>query len=101
MFRWGDVEPDGRPHTLEVGPHREGNLFGLQIGQNPYNDEWTAEPAVVRGGDGGRMEHSWISGFPDWLTLATAYRDPNYEQWLRTESHWLDRILVRPAIPVP
>ena len=102
LFRWGDVEPDGRPHELEVGPHREANLFGLQIGQNPYDDEWTAEPAVVRGGDGGRMAHSGLGGrFVDWLTLATAYRDPYYEQWLHADRGQLDRVMVRPAIPVP
>ncbi|WP_328415186.1 hypothetical protein OG470_22540 [Micromonospora sp. NBC_00389] len=101
LFRWGDVEPEGVVHTLAAGPHREANLFGLQIGQNPYDEEWTAEPAVVRGGDGGSMAHSGIGGFPSWLALATAYRDPHYEQWLRTDSDMLDRVLVRPAILVP
>ncbi|GAA1874259.1 hypothetical protein [Asanoa iriomotensis] len=101
LFRWGDTAPRGASDTLSVGPHREPNLFGLQIGQNPYDDEWTAEPAVARGGDGGAMAHSGIGGFPAWLTLATAYRDPYYEQFLRTDSDLLDRVLIRPAIPVP
>ncbi|OKI58010.1 hypothetical protein [Micromonospora sp. CB01531] len=100
LWRWGDREPDGPPHVPATGLHREGNLFGLRIGQNPYDDEWTAEPGVVRGGDGGSMAHSGIGGFPAWLTLATAYRDAHHEEFVRTDGDLLDRVLVRPAIPV-
>jgi hypothetical protein len=56
LFRWGDGCPvDTDPWSARTGPHRVPNAFGLNIAQDPYDPEWTADPSVVCGGDGGSM----------------------------------------------
>jgi hypothetical protein len=116
LFRWGDTYPggprspfrrddiytyasgDGDPWSARTGPHREPNLFGLAIGQDPYRDERTADPAVICGGDGGSMVCGGSGEFVSWLTVATAYRDADYAQFVQDEAEDLDQMLVRPAI---
>jgi hypothetical protein len=99
LFRWGDDCPPGRdPYTATTGPHREPNAFGLEIGQDPYRDERTADPDVVCGGDGGTLVHHGAHGFAAWLTLATAYRDARYSAWIAREAQDVGQMLVRPAI---
>ncbi|GIG03043.1 hypothetical protein [Catellatospora citrea] len=85
----------GRP-----GPHREPNPFGLAIGQDPYRDERTADPAVICGGDGGSMVCGGSGEFVSWLTVATAYRDSGYARFVQDEAEDLDQMLGRPAIPL-
>ncbi|WP_155368736.1 hypothetical protein [Catellatospora vulcania] len=101
LFRWGDTYPGGGdPWSARTGPHREPNLFGLTIGQDPYRDERTADPAVICGGDGGSMVCGGSGEFVSWLTVATAYRDAEYAQFVQDEAEYLDQMLVRPAIPL-
>lgn len=101
LFRWGDTYPGGGdPYSTPTGPHREPNTFGLIIGQNPYNDERTADPAVICGGDGGGMVCGGSGDFVSWLTIATAYRDADYADFVQQEAAYIDQMLVRPAIPL-
>ena len=97
LFRWGDdCPPDTVPDASTTGPHREPNVFGLDIAQDPYRAERTADPSVVCGGDGGGMICGGAGAFVSWLTIATAYRDPS--------AATLDsnaRMYLRPAIPLP
>jgi hypothetical protein len=98
LFRWGDEFPmDREPDSIE-GPHRELNAFGLKIGQNPYEDERTADPGVICGGDGGGMVH--YEFFLGWLTLATSFRDAHYAQWIADNAEDVDQMYIRPVIQV-
>jgi hypothetical protein len=96
LFRWGDDCPANTvPGAFTSGPQREPNRFGLDIAQDPYRAERTADPAVVCGGDGGGMICGGAGAFVSWLTIATAYRDPS--------AATLDsnaRMYLRPAIPL-
>ncbi|WP_238007875.1 hypothetical protein KZZ52_30165 [Dactylosporangium sp. AC04546] len=76
------------------------NRFGLRIGHDPYLDERTADPTVVCGGDGGSNVCGGAGDFLSWLTLATAYRDAEYAEFLQREGANVDQFLVRPAIPL-
>ncbi|MBV1855850.1 formylglycine-generating enzyme family protein [Catellatospora tritici] len=101
LFRWGDTYPGGGdPWSARIGPHREPSLFGLAIGQDPYRDERTADPAVICGGDGGSMVCGGSGDFVSWLTIATAYRDADYAQFVQDEAEDVDQMLVRPVIPL-
>lgn len=96
LFRWGDDCPaDTLPDASTSGPQREPNRFGLDIAQDPYRAERTADPSVVCGGDGGGMICGGPGAFVSWVTIATAYRDPS--------AATLDsnaRIYLRPPIPL-
>lgn len=70
----------------------------MLIGQDPYRDERTADPKVICGGDGGGMVCGGSGEFVSWLTIATAYRNAEYEEFIEEESEYLDQMLVRPAI---
>lgn len=99
LFRWGDDSPgDGYPYDHRSGPHREPNLWSLMIGQDPYKHEWTTEPGVVCGGDGGGATCGGSGFFTGWLTLATAYRDEDFGTWLNSEDGYVDELLIRPVI---
>ncbi|WBB71503.1 hypothetical protein O7602_17300 [Micromonospora sp. WMMD1128] len=99
LFRWGDDHPvDAYPSSLRVGPHREENLWGLAIGQDPYRQEATTEPTVVCGGDGGGATCGGSGFFLGWLTLATAYRDDDFGRWFASDDGYADEILTRPVI---
>lgn len=101
LFRWGDTYPGGTdPYSASTGPHRLPNLFGLHIAQDPYRDERTADPKVVCGGDGGGMVCGGSGEFLSWLTIATAYRDAEYAEFIEQEGDDVDQMLVRPAIPL-
>ncbi|MEU6074098.1 hypothetical protein [Micromonospora sp. NPDC047074] len=76
LFRRGDEYPEGEPYG-EVPLIREPNLFGLVIGDDPYRAESTTDPAVLCGGDGGEAMCGGYGSFLSWLTLATAYRNPD------------------------
>ncbi|MGN9811403.1 hypothetical protein ACTMSW_18850 [Micromonospora sp. BQ11] len=78
LFRWGDANPPSDPWSAKTGPHRVPNLFGLHIGQDPYQEERTAERGVVCGGDGGSAVCGGAGDFLAWLTIATAFRDAHY-----------------------
>jgi hypothetical protein len=98
LFRWGDDSPDdGYPSDCQTGPHRETNLWGLAIGQDPYTHEVTTEGTVVCGGDGGSTTCGGSGFLLAWLTLATAHRDKEFGQWLASDDGY-DESLTRPVI---
>ncbi|WP_435091565.1 hypothetical protein [Micromonospora aurantiaca (nom. illeg.)] len=99
LFRWGDDCPgDGYPYDHRTGPHRQENLWGLAIGQDPYRHEATTERTVVCGGDGGGATCGGSGFFLGWLTLATAYRDEDFGRWVASDDGYADEILTRPVI---
>lgn len=99
LFRWGDACPPGTvPRPDDTGPHRAPNAFGLEIGQDPYRAERTADPTVVCGGDGGGMIHGAPGWFLSWLTLATAYRDAGLTKLLQQDNDYYPDRYLRPAI---
>jgi hypothetical protein len=99
LFRWGDDTPEsGYPYDHRTGPHREANLWGLAIGQDPYRHEWTSTRTIVCGGDGGGTTCGGSGFFVGWVTIATAYRDPEFGAWLSSEDGYTDELLVRPVI---
>ncbi|WP_091653368.1 hypothetical protein [Micromonospora pallida] len=99
LFRWGeDNANDGYPFDYKTGPHRQKNLWGLAIGQDPYRHEATSDRTIVCGGDGGGATCGGSGFFLGWLTLATAYRDTDFGQWLASEDGYADEILTRPVI---
>ncbi|HEX3731450.1 MAG TPA: hypothetical protein VHU91_00795, partial [Mycobacteriales bacterium] len=98
LFRWGDdCPPDTVPDGSTTGPHREPNRFGLDIAQDPYRTERTADPSVVCGGDGGGIICGGAGAFVSWLTIATAYRDPPASAPVLENN---TRMYLRPAIPL-
>ncbi|MFY1655782.1 hypothetical protein [Micromonospora sp. WMMD1274] len=99
LFRWGDDCPDdGYPYDHRTGPHRQENLWGLAIGQDPYRHEVTTERTVVCGGDGGGATCGGSGFFLGWLTIATAYRDEDFGQWFASDDGYADEILTRPVV---
>lgn len=101
LFRWDDTyPPGGDPCSTRFGPHLLPNAFGLEIGQDPYRDEWTADPGVVCGGDGGGMVCGGHGEFVSWLTIATAFRDTDYAAWRQQDADLVGQMFVRPAIPL-
>ncbi|HYQ02348.1 MAG TPA: hypothetical protein VER96_26930 [Polyangiaceae bacterium] len=79
LFRWGDHAPsDCYPiDESDWDLHRRPNAFGLEIAMDPYKYELTSEPSISRGGDGGSMICGGAGFFVGWLTLATAYFEPD------------------------
>lgn len=99
LFRWGDDSPvDGYPFDHSTGPHREPNLWGLMIGQDPYRHEFTTEPGIVCGGDGGGATCGGTGFFLGWLTLATAYRDKDFGAWVGSDDQSVTELLIRPVV---
>jgi hypothetical protein len=99
LFRWGqDTPDDGYPFNHPVGPHQEPNLWSLMIGRDPYRHEWTTEPKIVCGGDGGGATCGGSGFFLGWLTLATAYRDKDFGAWLNSEDGYIGELLIRPVV---
>lgn len=99
LFRWGEGTPEsGYPYDHRAGPHREPNLWGLAIGQDPYRQEWTSTRTIVCGGDGGAATCGGTGFFVGWVTIATAYREPEFGAWLNSEDAYVDELLVRPVI---
>lgn len=98
LFRWGDDYPDGEPYG-DVPLIQEPSYFGLVIADDPYRAEFTTEPTVFCGGDGGAALCGGYGEFLAWITLATAYRDRYlheavYEGGLEGETP------VRPVLPL-
>ncbi|MCX5115697.1 hypothetical protein OG992_00805 [Micromonospora sp. NBC_00362] len=50
------------------------------------------------GGDGGGTTCGDSAFFVGWLTLATAYRDKDFGQWLASDDRYADEILTRPVL---
>lgn len=96
LFRWGDDYPDEEPYG-EVPLIEEPNLFGLVIGDDPYRAEFTTQPAVLCGGDGGAALCGGYGPFLAWLTLATAYRDPDLAEVVY-DGGLLEETPVRPVL---
>ncbi|GGN87155.1 hypothetical protein GCM10010112_69490 [Actinoplanes lobatus] len=99
LFRWGDEYPDGEPYG-DVPLIQSPNFFGLVIGDDPYRAEFTTDPAVLCGGDGGSALCGGYGGFLSWITLATAYRDPTLAEIIY-EGYLVGETPVRPVLPVP
>jgi hypothetical protein len=100
LFRWGDFCPsDCYPgdNGADWKLHLQPNLFGLHIAQNPYDCEIISDKHTVRGGDGGCRICGGTGFFLGWLTLATAYWEPDLE-WL---ARYIGGHLMRRVIPLP
>lgn len=82
LWRWGDDCPlidmplRRRQLLVEWDLHLRPNAFGLLIGDDPFDLEFTAEPGVFRGGDGGTALHVAPGRLIEWVTLASAYWYP-------------------------
>jgi hypothetical protein len=80
LWRWGDscplIDMPLRKNPAAWDFHLRPNAFGLLIGNNPFNLEFTAEMGVFRGGDGGTALHVTPGRLVEWLTLASAYWYP-------------------------
>ena len=77
LFRWGDHCP-GDSYPVDDGSwdlHRRPNAYALHIAQDPYKWEFTDDPGVLRGGDGGAEICGGAGFYVAWLTLASAYVD--------------------------
>ncbi|MEH0827446.1 MULTISPECIES: hypothetical protein [unclassified Micromonospora] len=96
LFRWGDEYPDGAPYG-EAPLIKEPNLLGLVIGDDPYRAEATTDPAVLCGGDGGAALCGGYGPFLAWLTLATAYRDPELAEAVH-DGDLMEETPVRPVL---
>lgn len=70
------------------------------IGQDPYRHEFTSEPTVVCGGDGGSAACGGTGFFLGWLTLATAYRDRDFGALLDSDDRYVTELLIRPVAEV-
>ncbi|WP_431930727.1 hypothetical protein [Micromonospora sp. RP3T] len=99
LFRWGDEYPETGPYG-ELPLIREPNLFGLVIGDDPYRAEFTTDPVVLCGGDGGSALCGGYGSFLSWLTLAAAYRDPDLAEALH-EGGLIGETPVRPVLAIP
>lgn len=92
LWRWGDDCPMiniPRPYQkpVEWDLHLRPNAFGLVIGDNPSDHEFTAEPGVFRGGNS-TISSIMPGRFVEWLTLASSFevkflRHPDRSYWYR------------------
>ena len=75
LFRWGNTCPlDTLPiDKSKWNLHQQPNAFGLQMPSNPYHWEFTSEPGIMRGGDGGSTICGGMAELAGWLPLATAF----------------------------
>lgn len=91
-------EPDAPDWDLHLRP----NQFGLTIAQNPYHYEAVADPAVLRGGDGGSSMCGGAGFFLSWLSLATAYWDTSYRELMPKDVKKFDlsNSFMRRLIPI-
>lgn len=99
LFRWGDDYPDGEPYGA-VPLIKDPNLFGLVIADDPYASEFTTDPEVFCGGDGGAALCGGYGDFLSWLTLATAYREPTMAETV-VDGGLVEETPVRPVIEIP
>lgn len=92
LWRWGDncpmiYTPRPRPKPVEWDLHLRPNAFGLLIGDQSSDHEFTAELGVFRGGSS--TISSVLPGrFVEWLTLASSFeikflRHPDRSYWYR------------------
>lgn len=99
LFRWGDEYPEGEPDG-DVPLLTDPNLFGLIIGDDPYRSEFTTDPAVLCGGDGGSALCGGSGAFLSWLAVATAFRDPEQARVI-AEGELTEEVPVRPVLAIP
>lgn len=117
LFRWGDFCPCDRyptdntadearrrtpfePDEPDWNLHRQPNLFGLPIAQNPYDLEIIADRGKIRGGDGGCSICGGYGFFLGWLPLATAYWDSELMECSEEDEDLSNRFMRR-VIPIP
>jgi hypothetical protein len=83
LFRWGDRCPADHYPGEDGGwdVHTKPNAFGLRFPKDTFKWEFTSEPGVLRGGDGGGLDCGGAGCFVAWLTLASAYVDPSARHW--------------------
>lgn len=126
LFRWGDDNPfdflpddaspadavrkrklawrehqAGHEPLAAVWPfHREPNLFGLKIADDPYKTDLVSAAPYALGGDGGCCLCGGGGAFMSWFTLATAFRDPWHDR-ITPASHVADEFnRLRRVIPL-
>lgn len=103
LFRWGDDwppmhwTPEAKRMPGEWRVDLKPNAFGLLIGRDPYDLEYCAESAVLRGGDGGAAASSGAGLLQEWLPLASAYCFPFSERFVSL----LRRPFLRRALSLP
>ncbi|MFF5225561.1 hypothetical protein [Dactylosporangium sp. NPDC000521] len=98
LFRWGDDYPDGEP-SGDVPLIQQPNFFGLVIGDDPYRAEFTTDPAILCGGDGGSALCGGSGAFLSWISLATAYRDPTLAEVVY-DGYLVGETPLRPVLPL-
>lgn len=83
LFRWGDDDPGdiGYGYGSEPDVLAEPNRFGLRIAWDQFKQEVTADPRIVKGGDGGVSLHDSVGWFHQSLPLSTFYRSWGHEGW--------------------
>ena len=99
LFRWGDEYPEGEPYG-DVPLLTDPNVFGLVIADDPYRSEFTTDPAVLCGGDGGAALCGGSGAFLSWLTVATAFRDRE-QAGIIDGGDLAGEIPVRPVLEIP
>jgi hypothetical protein len=99
LFRWGDDYPEGEPYG-DVPLIQAPNFFGLVIGDDPYQAEFTAERDVFCGGDGGSALCGGSGPFLSWITVATAFRDEFLADAIY-DGGLVGETPVRPVLPLP
>jgi hypothetical protein len=74
-------------------------------GAMPEHVEWAGFGRALLARDGS-VRDAWMyddptyEEFVSWLTIATAYRDADYAEFVQQEADHIDQMLVRPAIPL-
>ncbi|KUL28826.1 hypothetical protein [Actinoplanes awajinensis] len=99
LFRWGSDYPAGEPYG-KVPLIQDPNLLGLLIGDDPYRSEFTTDPAVLCGGDGGSALCGGSGPFLSWLSVATAFRDPDLAEVVQ-EGGLTGETPIRPVLEIP
>jgi hypothetical protein len=102
LFRWGDDCPTSfGPLDAPARDWLRPNLFGLRIAENPYHMDLVSDGLLALGGDGGCTCCGGYGKFVQWLTLASAHRDPYQAEWFSPdEPIFYDNCRIRRVISV-
>lgn len=102
LFRWGDDCPAAfGPLDAPARRWWRPNLFGLRMAENPYHMDLVSDGPLALGGDGGCTCCGGYGKFFQWLTLASAHRDPYQAEWFGAdEPIFYDNCRVRRVIDI-